>query len=117
MEKFTTIEIEKNGDTGSIILSRPEKNNALNDKMIEEIIHAMKRFDEDNDIRFLLFKANGKFFCAGADLNWMKNYPGKNYLLNYEDSLKLSRLFLPFILQKKLLFAAFRVMYMVEETD
>lgn len=52
-----------------LTLNRPEMLNSLSFAMIDEIIDTLDRIDGDPDIRALLIAANGRAFCAGADLS------------------------------------------------
>lgn len=99
---FKNIEISISNDIGSIILSRSDRNNALNNEMINEIIRAVKMLNEDDSVRFIHFKGRGKMFSSGADLNWMKNATGVSYILNYEDSLKLAKCFYTIFSSRKI---------------
>lgn len=55
-------------------LNRPEKLNALSAETMRLFDEALLRFRDDPDLRAMLIRANGRFFCAGADL---KGDPGK----------------------------------------
>ena len=57
----------------TLILNRPEKKNAFSDVTIGELASAFQSIDKDESIRGLIMKAAGDYFCAGADLSWMKN--------------------------------------------
>lgn len=72
-------------------LSRPEKHNAFDDIVINELI---KCIDHANslDIRALVLKTEGKHFSAGADLGWMKSMAENNYEENVADSQQLAKL-------------------------
>ncbi len=52
-----------------ITLNRPEKRNALNTQMCEEISHAVSKAQSRDDIACILMRANGSVFCAGMDLD------------------------------------------------
>ena len=65
----TQIEISKHILT--ITLNRPEKKNAINDAMSNEIIYALKYASENEVVRVVVIQANGDTFCAGADLKGM----------------------------------------------
>lgn len=54
-----------------IRLNRPELHNAFNEQLIAELTHAFRTFGADDSVRIILLAAEGKSFCAGADLNWM----------------------------------------------
>lgn len=57
----------------TITLSRADVMNALNPEMIKEITKAFQTAAKDKKVRVILVDAEGAIFCAGADLNWMKN--------------------------------------------
>lgn len=63
-------DIDKRG-VATMTLNRPEKNNALNMEMIVQMHEAIKKAEAPN-VRVLYIRAAGNNFCAGADLNWMK---------------------------------------------
>ena len=65
----TQIEIKKHILT--ITLNRPEKKNAINDAMSNEIIYALKYASENDVVRVVIIQAHGDTFCAGADLKGM----------------------------------------------
>ena len=92
MEKFKTIIIEKKDNVISIWLNRPEVHNAMNTLMIEELTNAFSSFDNDQT-RAIVLRGKGKSFCAGADLNYMKEIASFGLKENMEDSLKLAHLF------------------------
>ncbi|MFW2178234.1 MULTISPECIES: enoyl-CoA hydratase/isomerase family protein [unclassified Moraxella] len=56
----------------TITLNRPDKRNAFNDEVISELTQAFRFCGEQADVRAVVLSANGKAFCAGADLNWMR---------------------------------------------
>ena len=55
-----------------VILNLPERNNAYNGEMISELIKSFTALNEDQDVRVVLLKGNGKHFQGGADLEWLK---------------------------------------------
>jgi methylglutaconyl-CoA hydratase len=57
----------------TITLSRPDVMNALNPEMIKEITKTFQSASKDKKVRVIVVDAQGAIFCAGADLNWMKN--------------------------------------------
>jgi enoyl-CoA hydratase/carnithine racemase len=60
-----------------IILNRPEHLNAFNTPLAMELDAALRRLDNDDQVRVILIKGAGKAFCAGIDL---KEFPDKSAL-------------------------------------
>ena len=57
-------------DEGILIatLNRPDKLNALSDETMKLFEEALLRFRDTDDIKVMLIRATGRYFCAGADL-------------------------------------------------
>ena len=55
----------------TITLNRPDKRNALNGTMIEQLRAAFARVAADTSVRVVVLRANGPAFCAGLDLSEM----------------------------------------------
>lgn len=55
-------------------LNRPEKRNALDLQMIEEILAALEEIRSDPDISVVLTRANGPAFCSGLDLYYLRSF-------------------------------------------
>lgn len=90
MKQYKTIEFEIKEEVGTIWLNRPEIHNAFNEVMISELISIFEEINEMEDIRVIILRGRGKSFCAGADLNWMRNVAKYSYDDNYKESLNLS---------------------------
>ena len=56
---------QKDGPIAKITLNWPEKANAQDQKLAEEVDAALLDADRDYDIKVLVLKANGKGFCSG----------------------------------------------------
>lgn len=56
---------EKTGPIARITLNWPEKANAQDQKLAEEVDAALFDADRDYDVKVLIFRANGKGFCSG----------------------------------------------------
>jgi methylglutaconyl-CoA hydratase len=57
----------------TVILNRPERNNAYNDALINGLHDAMDALSGVAGIRAVVIKGNGKHFQAGADLTWLRS--------------------------------------------
>jgi len=68
---FTAVVLTMRDHVLTIILNRPEKKNAINETMVNEIIYALDYAKQQSDIRVVVIAAAGNVFCAGADLKAM----------------------------------------------
>jgi enoyl-CoA hydratase/3-hydroxyacyl-CoA dehydrogenase len=84
-----TIIVRKEKPIAWIVLNRPERLNAINPKMIEEISKALDELEEDPDVRVVVFKGSGRAFCAGADVT---AFAGINPMLAVKASRKFQEL-------------------------
>ena len=91
--EFTTLQIGIEKNVARVALNRPEVRNALNAMMIHELTEAIDWLDAREDIHVIEICGNGKSFCAGADLNYMKDIAKYGYAQNLDDANKLSKLF------------------------
>jgi enoyl-CoA hydratase/carnithine racemase len=64
----TVIEVEKRGHVLLMGLNRPEKRNAFNIEMLEELARAYGRLEHDDELRAGVLYANGDHFTGGLDL-------------------------------------------------
>ena len=58
---------EKNEHRATLTLNRPEKRNALNEKLTREFESAMLEAEDDDDVRVVVLRGAGLGFCAGHD--------------------------------------------------
>jgi methylglutaconyl-CoA hydratase len=90
---FNTIKVQLGESVAWVNLDRPEVRNALNDTLIKELTEVFDWLNSRDDIRIIVVKGNGKAFCAGADLAYMKAMAGYSHNQNVADAEKLSKLF------------------------
>ncbi len=64
-------ELEKTGVL-TVELARPDVRNAFNEVLIEDLRNTFKTASSDAQTRIVIFRGQGKVFCAGGDLNWMQ---------------------------------------------
>ena len=65
---FEATKLDISNHVLTITLNRPEKKNALNNVMMNEICYALCYAKQERDIRVVIIAAEGDVFCAGADL-------------------------------------------------
>lgn len=92
-QNFKTIEVLKEGFVVNIRLNRPDIHNALNPLMIAELTTVFTEMANQPELRLVTLRGNGPSFCAGADLNYMKEIAGFGQEENLEDARKLATLF------------------------
>ena len=90
---FKTIKVQLGESMAWVNLDRPEVRNALNPELIRELTEVFDWLDSRDDIRVIILKGNGKCFCAGADLEYMKDMARYSYPQNLADAERLSKLF------------------------
>jgi enoyl-CoA hydratase/carnithine racemase len=66
---FETIRFEVADGVGTVTLARPDKLNALNTVMLDELLAVLDQADADDAVRVLIVTGAGRAFCAGADLS------------------------------------------------
>jgi enoyl-CoA hydratase/carnithine racemase len=98
---FLATKIDISNNILSITLNRPEKKNALNNAMMNELNYALAYAKQEREIRVVVIGAAGDIFCAGADLRGAKEESNVPKLENADDiSFSLRRLHKPVMLQK-----------------
>ena len=95
---FKTILLDIKNNIMTITLNRPEKKNALNNVMMNELNYAFAYAKQESSIRVVVVAAEGNIFCAGADLTRTKSESNVPKLKNNDDiSLSLRHLYKPVI--------------------
>ncbi len=92
MQTFLLTHIEDR--IGFITLNRPEKRNALSPEIIEGLGNIFSDFELREDVKVVVLRAEGKAFCAGADLAYLEELQGYSLEETLADSHRLKTLFL-----------------------
>lgn len=87
---FNTILYERRQQVAWLTFNRPKVHNAFNAELIEEVTEALHRVKKDGEVRVVVLTGNGKSFCAGADLNWLREIIGYSFKQNLEESMALA---------------------------
>ncbi|WP_439135146.1 crotonase/enoyl-CoA hydratase family protein [Pseudomaricurvus sp.] len=75
---YTTLDYQLSDGILTITLNRPEHMNSFTVTMANELIEAINRASDDDDVRVIVFTGAGKAFCAGMDLTAEGNVFGLN---------------------------------------
>ncbi|WP_426174631.1 enoyl-CoA hydratase/isomerase family protein [Massilia sp. TWR1-2-2] len=87
---WQAIDITMHERVATVTLDRPDVRNAFNEATIAELALAFDELGRDEDVRAIVLAANGSAFCAGGDLNWMKQMAGYSDAENRADAAKLA---------------------------
>ena len=74
----------------TITFDRQDTYNAMNRQFMDEFTEALEKLQ--SNIRLLVIAGSGKHFCAGADIQWMKQSAELSAAENHEDAMALSNL-------------------------
>ncbi len=89
----TTLDLRRPSPfVAEVYLNRPDVRNAFNDSVIAELSDAFKTLADDAQLRAIVLGGHGKAFCAGADLNWMKQMAGYSWEQNRADAERLAEM-------------------------
>ena len=88
---YQRLEVSIQDGVGTIQLNRPEKRNALDRAMVQELYEAVTAMGESQDARAIVLGGYGSAFCAGADLAYLRELAAYSIVDNMEDSASLAR--------------------------
>ncbi len=88
------IKSELKNNTAIITLNRPEKRNALHPFLVEQLKNKLVEFENNDSVKSLIITGEGNTFCAGADLEYLRQISNNTSVENYKDSRSLADLFL-----------------------
>lgn len=81
------------GPVATVELARPEVHNALSAGLIEEITRCFEELSADSSVRVVVLTGEGRSFCAGADISYMRDTARFSYEENVEDARALAAMF------------------------
>ena len=82
-----SMKIDKRG-VATVTIDRPERNNAYNGQMIEELLAGAQALATNDKARVVVIRGNGRHFQAGADLAWIQSVRKQDLAHNLEVSRK-----------------------------
>ena len=71
MSQWTSIIVETEDGIARVTLNRPERRNAFDQRMVEELYESFLQLAADQSVRGVILTGAGPVFCAGADLRWL----------------------------------------------
>ena len=76
-----------------LVLDRPELRNAFDDVLIARLTETIATLGADSSVRVIVLAGEGRAFCAGADLSWMKRMVSYGPEENRRDAEALAAMF------------------------
>ena len=86
---MANLRIERDGDVLRVTLARPDRRNAFDAELIAELASV---FVDVGRARAVVLAGEGRSFCAGADVEWMRSSVDLTYDENIADALGLRRM-------------------------
>ncbi|MEX2529039.1 MAG: enoyl-CoA hydratase-related protein [Gemmatimonadota bacterium] len=90
------LEVRVEGGIAILTLNRPEKRNALNRPLVDALRQELHRLADDESVRVVALRGNGKDFSAGADLEELRQATQQGVAASLEDARALGDLLLAF---------------------
>lgn len=87
------LRIEREGARARVVLARPGVRNAFNAEMIARLREAFEALGSDPAVRAVVLAGEGKTFCGGADVNWMRGSLDLSEAENVRDAEAMSDMF------------------------
>jgi methylglutaconyl-CoA hydratase len=91
---MSNINIERRGPVSWLTMNRPDKHNAFNPALIEELRQGFLQEGADPEVRVIVLAGAGASFSAGADLEWMKGQGEASESDNIRSAQEMAGLFI-----------------------
>jgi methylglutaconyl-CoA hydratase len=90
---MATLHVSTERGTARVTLARPEVRNAFNADVIRDLRDTFAALSNDTTVRAVVLSGEGKAFCGGADVNWMRGALDLTYDENISDAEVMSDMF------------------------
>jgi 2-(1,2-epoxy-1,2-dihydrophenyl)acetyl-CoA isomerase len=82
---------QRSGAVVTLRLNRPEKLNPFNPDMCGALVHALLRAGDDRSVRAVVVTGEGRGFCAGGDLAYIRDARSRKSVSDLQELLKLGK--------------------------
>lgn len=89
---YTTLKLELDGEIGIITLNRPDKRNAISPAMIDDLLGVLDEA-ERGPTRVVILTGAGKAFCAGMDLEALRELASQTHEQHVADAERMGKMF------------------------
>ncbi|MGY8632000.1 enoyl-CoA hydratase/isomerase family protein [Bradyrhizobium sp. 14AA] len=86
------LRVTREGAVAQVVLNRPERNNAFDEALIAALFSCFSQLSGDAAISVVAVSGEGRSFCAGADIAWMKRAAGYSREENVRDTRPLAQM-------------------------
>lgn len=86
------VKISHTDQRATVTLDRPDLHNAFNEVVIAEVTDAFRLLGEHGGVRVIVLAGEGKSFCAGADITWMKRMVNYSFEENVRDATAMAEM-------------------------
>lgn len=93
LASYEHLRVEHEDGVATVALARPDSRNALNEGLIWELTRCMEELAEDDSVRAVVLTGEGDYFCAGADIGYMRDTANLSYEENLEDARRVAAMF------------------------
>ncbi|MGA2622638.1 MAG: enoyl-CoA hydratase/isomerase family protein [Bacteroidota bacterium] len=83
---YSTVTYEVKDRVATVTMNRPDKRNALDETMIEELAGVLQNINRSAESRVAILTGAGGFFCAGMDLDYLRIMSDKGHEDNLKDA-------------------------------
>ena len=82
---------ERTGAVMTLRLNRPEKLNALTPDLCRSLVHGLLRASEDKAVHAVVLTGAGRGFCAGGDINFMRDARSRRAIDEFKQMLEIGK--------------------------
>lgn len=86
----TGLRVTVDGAVAVVVLTRPRMHNALDEAMVVNLTQAFQKLGVAEAVRVIVLEAEGKTFCAGLDVAWVRQSLGAGKDGNQRDAMMLA---------------------------
>jgi methylglutaconyl-CoA hydratase len=90
---YKHLSVKREDAVATVALARSDARNALNAELIGELARCTEELAENDGVRVIVLTGEGDFFCAGADIGYMRDMAEFSYEENLEDARRLAAMF------------------------
>ncbi|MEO0898818.1 MAG: enoyl-CoA hydratase/isomerase family protein [Bacteroidota bacterium] len=103
MKLYQTLLYETDQQIATLTLNRPDQRNRLNQTMMAELKDAFLRLDQEEQVKIVILKAHGNYFCDGLDPYFVQQIQEYTFDQHVADSTFLAEIFMTIYRSTKVL--------------